>query len=327
MQLDTMNGNLRQVVQRWNLGAIAYQLYYSPKRRIQKWFRKGIVNSAIDAHCEQQMEQAAYHLPPVTATSAGCFLDIHFLTGKWFWYQTCFCAWSLAQHTELAIRPVIYDDGSLEPRYQDAIQRVFPHVKFLLKPELDTRIDEVLPQSQFPYLRDRRQYYPNIRKLTDIHAGSHGWKLVLDSDMLFFRTPTLLLTWLQSPQQPCHMVDTETAYGYPETLMESLAGTPIRDRLNVGICGLNSDDIDWEQLEYWCKRLIDKHGTHYYQEQALIAMLMAGKPCTVAPAEEYIVMPHQAEVIQPQAVLHHYVSDSKPWYFRYGWKHILKSDR
>jgi hypothetical protein len=29
-------------------------------------------------------------------------------------------------------------------------------------------------------------------------------------------------------------------------------------------------------------------------------------------------------VVAPKAVLHHYVADSKSWYFRYGWKHILR---
>jgi hypothetical protein len=107
--------------------------------------------------------------------------------------------------------------------------------------------------------------------------------------------------------------------------MQALAGAPIADRLNVGICGLKSEDIDWEQLEYWCKTMIETHGTHYYQEQALIAMLMAGQPCTVAPTEDYIVMPNQAEGMDPRAILHHYVADSKPWYFRYGWQHIANS--
>jgi hypothetical protein len=119
------------------------------------------------------------------------------------------------------------------------------------------------------------------------------------------------------------MVDVEESYGYSKALIASLAQAKIPDRVNVGICGLNSDDIDWEELEYWAKTLIDSEGTTYYMDQALSAMLMAGKSCKISPASDYIVMPNQEEVIQPKAVLHHYVDKSKPWYFRYGWKHIL----
>ncbi|UBF27338.1 glycosyl transferase [Kovacikia minuta CCNUW1] len=327
MYSSSFSSNLQQLLKSLKLGAIAYRLYYAPRNAARSSLRKGLWNTVVDAQAQRRMEQAAYQLPTIPSDTSLPALEVHFLTGKKFWYQTCFCAVSLAQQTELPIRPVIYDDGSLQKCYQEAIQRIFPNVKIFLKPELDVLIEEYLPQHRFPYLRDRRQYYPNIRKLTDVHLGNHGWKLVLDSDMLFFRPPTLLLNWLQAPQAPCYMVDTETSYGYPKPLMEALVQTEIPDRVNVGICGLNSDEIDWEQLEFWCKTMIEQQGTHYYQEQALIAMLMAGKPCVIAPVENYIVMPNQEETIHPQAILHHYVADSKPWYFRYGWRHIQKGDR
>ncbi|MBD2357543.1 glycosyl transferase [Tolypothrix sp. FACHB-123] len=308
-------------------GVIAYKLYYAPKGFLQKLLKKGAINTAVNFQAQLQMEQAAYRLKTVKSESAISPLEIHFLTGKRFWYQTCFCAYSMAEHTNIPLCPVIYDDGSLEKESQKEILRIFPNAKIILKPKLEEHLDKYLPQMKFPYLRERRLNYPNMRKLTDIHAGSKGWKLVLDSDMLFFHTPDVLLDWLKSPQQPCHMVDVETSYGYSDALMTSLAKAAIPERLNVGICGLKSEDIDWEQLEYWCKTMIQQQGTHYYQEQALVAMLMAGKACKVVSAEDYIVMPTQEEVIQPKAVLHHYVADSKPWYFRYGWKHVLRNSQ
>lgn len=322
-----MGNYLRSLLKKLHFGVILYRLYYAPKAFLQTCLRKGTINMAIDYQARLQMEAAAYKLQSVEVDALTNPLEIHFLSGKKFWYQTCFCAYSMVQHAETNLRPVIYDDGSLEKKYQDEIQRIFPDARFILKQEIQERLDECLPPSKFPYLRERRANYPNMRKLTDIHVGSRGWKLVLDSDMLFFRSPTFLLNWLKSPQQLCHMVDVETSYGYSDALMSSLTGAEIPERLNVGICGLNSEDIDWEQLEFWCKTTIEQEGTHYYQEQALTMMLMAGKPCAVAPAQDYIVMPKREEVIQPKAVLHHYVADSKPWYFRYGWKHVFHSDR
>jgi hypothetical protein len=303
-----------------HLGRVLYLLYFQPKGFLEQCVRKGAFNMAIDAYARNQMAKAAYHLSTIPPSSAAP-LDLYFLTGRKFWDQTCLCAYSFAQHSPIPIRPIIYDDGSLTKFHRKTIQRIFPTAQFFSKLELDDRIHTHLPTSKFPYLNERRQNYPNIRKLTDIHIGSTGWKLVLDSDMLFFRTPNTLLNWLQNPQQPCHMVDVETSYGYPDEFMQALAGAPIADRINVGICGLQSEAIDWEQLEYWCKTMIETYGTHYYQEQALIAMLMAGKSCMIASEQDYIVMPDRIEVTQPKAILHHYVADSKPWYFRYGWKH------
>jgi len=107
--------------------------------------------------------------------------------------------------------------------------------------------------------------------------------------------------------------------------MSELTQSTLPDKLNSGISGLESDRIDWEQLENWCKIMIEREGTHYYQEQALTAMLMTNGPHLPVPAEEYVVLPSLSEAQQPRAVLHHYVSDTKTLYFRYGWKHIVNT--
>jgi hypothetical protein len=314
---------IRKLLKPLKLGVLFYRFYYAPQAFVRKIARQGAINMVVDSQAQLQMEKSAYRLQPLNVRQIDVTaLDIYFLTGKNFWYQTCFCAYSMSQHTDAVLRPVIYDDGSLEKKYQNEIVRIFPNAKIILKQEIEESIDKYLPNNKFPYLRERRLNYPNMRKITDIHIGSHGWKLVLDSDMLFFQTPDILIEWLKFPKQPCHMVDVETSYGYSEDLMTSLAQSEIAERVNVGICGVRSEDIDWEKLEYWCKTMIEQQGTHYFQEQALVAMLVAGKSCTIAPASEYIVMPGKDEVIEPTAILHHYVADSKPWYFRYGWKHI-----
>jgi hypothetical protein len=140
--------------------------------------------------------------------------------------------------------------------------------------------------------------------------------------MLFFRRPDLLLAWLEAPARPVHMTDVHDAYGYSRTLMDSLAGAPIPRRLNVGLCGLRSDELDWDRLESWCHSLQDAEGTSYYQEQALAAMWLAGRECVAAPAEDYVLMPNEDEARHPRAVMHHYVHLSKRGYFRHGWRHI-----
>ncbi|MEL7038540.1 MAG: glycosyl transferase [Cyanobacteria bacterium J06592_8] len=318
-----MNISVKQFAKSLNLGVVAYRLYYAPKGFIQHYIRRDPMRRAIDEQARQKMEAAAYHLKPIQNDPTTESYEIYFLSGQRFWYQTCFCAYSMALHSNINLRPVVYDDGTLENKYVEQIKRIFPDAKVIYLNEIEERLEEYLPVSKFPYLRERRANYPNMRKLTDIHIASSGWKLVLDSDMIFFRTPTFLINWLKSPSKPCHMVDVETSYGYSDALMTSLTGAEITERLNVGICGLNSDEIDWEQLEFWCRTLIEKEGTHYYQEQAITAMLMAGQPCAIATEKDYIVMPDKEEVVKPKAILHHYVADSKPWYFRYAWKHIV----
>ena len=322
MIINSRPNRLRQLAKILNLGSLLYRTYYSPRRFLKECQTRGASNMAIDHWSRLQMEAAAYHLPTISTDNNRETFSVYFLSGRKFWYQTCFCAYSFAQSGNINLRPVVYDDGTLAQKYINEVLRIFPLAKIVSTTEIEEQLNQHLPVDRFPYLRERRTNYPNMRKLTDIHVGYQGWKLVLDSDMLFFRGPKFLVNWLKSPQQPCYMVDTETSYGYSNQLMASLTQAQLPDRLNVGICGLNSSSIDWEQLEFWCKTLIEQEGTHYYQEQALVAMMLANQSCSVAPAEDYVVMPDRDETIQPKAILHHYVSDSKPWYFRYGWRHI-----
>ncbi len=235
-----------------------------------------------------------------------------------------FCLWSFARHSARPLAPVIYDDGSLRADHQEPLARLFPSARFVARSKAVARLDQHLPAARFPFLRERWLNYPNIRKLIDPHLGSRGWKLVIDSDLLFFRRPQFLLDWLDRPDRPLHAVDCTTSYGYSRPLMSELAGAPVAELVNVGLTGLDSAALDWEHLEHWCAALITREKTSYYLEQALIAILVAGRECAIVPATDYITMPRPPEALECRAVMHHYVAGSKRWYFQHNWRKVLQ---
>ena len=73
------------------------------------------------------------------------------------------------------------------------------------------------------------------------------------------------------------MLDVHDAYGYPAATLAALAGRVVPACVNVGVCGFDSDNLDWPRLESWTAELLTRHGTSYYLEQALIALLLAEK--------------------------------------------------
>jgi hypothetical protein len=324
MNLNHGLSDIKEWAKSRGLGALLYKMYYAPKASIRQTFRWGFINTYLTDRGKRQMELAVTQLKPLDTFTEHQELEIYFMTGKKYWYQTCFCIHSMKIHSKSNLKPIIYDDGTLQEKQKDEIKRLFSNSQIVSLESVEQRLDQALPISKFPMLRERRLQQPLLRKLTDFHAGSKGWKLFLDSDMLFFYPPTFLIEWLNSPQHPCYMVDVKNAYGYSDELIESLAGNKIPDLVNIGIFGLQSEDIDWEKLEFWLKTLLEKEGTHYNVTQCLSAMYLSGKSCLIAPAQDYIVLPDVHEAIKPKAVLHHYVADSKPSYFRYGWKHIAK---
>ncbi len=305
-------------------GRILYLAYHRPRAFLAQSRREGGPwQQWLTRRGRHAMTAAARKLPPLPPSPDGAE-EIVFLSGARFWYQTAFCFVSLCRHAGRPLRPVIYDDGSITADVAAECRRVCPGVHIVPRAEIEAHLDRVLPAAKYPALRARRLVYPNLRKLTDVHAGRTGWRLVLDSDMLFFRRPERLLAWLATPDRPLHMLDVDDAYGYPLPLLESLTGAAIPRRVNVGICGLRSDTLDWPQIEYWCRELETRAGTSYYQEQALTAMLLARDGAECLPAADYRLMPDDAECQRPTAALHHYVDLSKRGYFRHAWRHIAR---
>lgn len=316
---------MHSLLRRAGLGRALYRVYHAPLGAVRASIAAGgPLEQWRTAQGRRAMEVAAETLPPPVPTEDPALRNVHVLTGRHFWYQTAFCLWTFARATGCRLAPVVIDDGSLRPFHFAALARLFPDARLVPESETVARLERVLPMAQFPTLRARRLAFPLLRKLVDVHAGLMGWRLFVDSDMLFFRRPDLLLRWLERPEIPLRATDVENAYGYPLTLLNELAQCPVDEKVNTGLLGLRSDTIDWFRLEEWCRTLIERAGTHYYQEQALVALLLAGQSHVAAPIEEYVTFPRPPEVDACHAVMHHYVAGSKRWYFQRNWRRALE---
>lgn len=309
--------------QRLTAGRLFYLTVHQPLGWVERsWREGGPLNQWITRRGRLAMIEAARHLPPLPPAAPGS-PEVCFLTGRRFWYQTAFCFSSLCHHSARSFTPVFIDDGSFDDTLRAECLRLFPGARIPSRDEISARLEATLPAARFPTLNAQRRTYIHLRKITDVHAGLSGWRLVLDSDMLFFRRPDALLDWCDRPVNPVHMLDVHDAYGYPLETLSTLAGHPIPGKVNVGVCGLRSDTLDWEKIEWWCARLLALHGSSYYLEQALVALLLAGRESTCLPAADYLLMPDKRECRDPKAVLHHYVMESKRDYFRHTWKRLL----
>jgi hypothetical protein len=295
-------------------------LYRYPKSNLKRFKHfGGYLNYRKMTANRKLMQKAAFGLPPVNSDASG--LPLYFLTGKKYLYQTLFCIRSLTKSSKQQFRFVIVDDGSFDAHMIGEINRLLPGAEIITQTIIDQNLEKILPLSKYPVLRHKREVYPHLKKLTDIHTlPIEGWKLVLDSDMLFFASPVTIISWLKNPDKPVHMVDCLESYGYSQQLMKELTGHAIPSMLNVGVIGLNSASLNWSVLENWVMKLEEKEGTTYYLEQALSAMLIGEAPTVVLPSEQYIVNPDDHLIEETMGILHHYVDLSKKGYFNKAWK-------
>jgi len=304
-------------------GKILLACWHQPIGRMRDSLRNGgPVATWITRRHQREMARAATRLPALPAFPGAPAVTLHLMTGRRFWDQTVFCLHSFARAARCNVQAELYDDGTIDAACAGQLAALGPGARIHEAETLRAALDRRLPADRFPVLRERWLNYPNLRKLINVHAAGGGWKLVLDSDLLFFRRPGFLLDWLAAPDRPLHAVDCHESYGYSRDLLARLAGAPIPPLVNVGLCGLRSDGLDWDELERWSAELIARERTSYYLEQALVAMLAARQPCAVAPAADYLTLPARAEAVAPRAVMHHYVDTSRRWLYRYGWRRV-----
>ena len=303
------------------LQQIVNVLYRHPLSQLKRYRRfGGYFSYRAMMSGSRQMMEASLQLPPVQCYAHG--LPVYFLTGKNYLYQTLFCIWSLVKFTNEEFLFILVDDGSFDSTLVTQIQKQLPGCTIVMQDEVDKNLQQRLPSQQYSHLYQKRIVYPHLKKLTDIHTlAGVDWKLVLDSDMLFWDTPHEIIQWLKKPEQPIHMVDCVESYGYSKQLMEKLSGHPIPSLLNVGAIGLNSTEINWSVLDNWMKVLEEKEGSSYYLEQALTAMLIGEQQSTILDKDQYKVNPSQGDTKPP--VLHHYVDLSKKYYYTQAWKKVI----
>jgi len=278
------------------------------------------------------MEAAAWQLESMGSRQedrasdiSGKPLEVHMLVGTRFWFIAAFAVVSLQRQIDGSMHVHFYDDGTLEPKQREKLETLAAVVTFHDRAGIDARIEEFLPEDRFPFIRERLRNYPNLKKLTDPHVGSTGPKLVMDADVLFFDEPVELLQWFEDPKHILCATDVTESYGYSRTLMEKLAGAPIPALVNVGITGLRSESLDWEEVERWCRELITREKTNYYLEQALVGMLCAKRPFNQLDLARYITGPADEQVLSGAGVMQHYVDLSKKEYFRSAWKKFSES--
>ncbi len=306
-------------------GRLLYLMYYAPLGAVRRSIREGgPLQQWRVARAHRAMQQAASQLapqdvpPPPDDEPPVCFL-----TGKKYWHQTAFCAHSLEHAAGRTFHFQFFDDGSFDQTLIREANRLFPRASIHDAASLATSLDQHLPANRYPILRAHRLVYPHLKKLTDLHCGQNSPRLVLDSDMLFFRRPNALLDWLATPTCPLHMADVDDAYGYPQDVLSSLSTSTIPSRVNVGVLGLNSAQINWSRLESICATLLSLHGPSYYLEQALSALILSElPPATSLPVAQYLTWPNRDECVRPTAALHHYVADSTLTYYSLAWRHF-----
>jgi hypothetical protein len=313
------------------VGKLLYKFYFQRKNE-QATVKKfgGKRNYLTMLAAEQEMK--AYALNDLTIKSNfnpdGKF-KINFLTGDRFIHQTLFCTYSffkfltIEESSNFSVH--YYSDGTLSAALAATLKKRFPNIRVIGFEETKIAIQNHLPASLFPYLNKKINTHPLFKKLVYPHLNNKGLSAFFDSDMLFIKKPVEFLNWLYTPGDPKNTAfciqDVNRSYGYSEAEILKIWPVPVRNDINSGMYAVCSEHMNFQFIENLVKAFEVNFGSQYYLEQLITAIILEkSADLYIAPRSAYIVLPTREQIKNQAGTLHHYVNESKEFYFKESWK-------
>ncbi len=243
------------------------------------------------------------------------------VAGKNNWYQMIFCLYSFYTQLGFNLKTVVIDDGTLDEAFHLIIKKQLPYVEIISHEEAHQKVISYFPGNIYPVISGLFDKFVVFKKLFHARILIKGPVLVLDADMLFYKRPDALIKWIHTSEKPVYMYDKYTIYG-PQT-DELLKKNVIKANVNTGIIGLNNDLLNWNEIENFAGEYLQNGPLTYLMEQALYAMYLNKKEAICLPMEDYEILPEKAEAQDPKAVMHHYPTEYRKYYYRFAWRKVL----
>lgn len=239
--------------------------------------------------------------PPVLGLSDGS-CEIHVLTCERDWLDLIWCLKSLYSVSETRFRLCIHEDGSLGSAGIDALVRHFPDARVIRRSEADETVGRAL--RGYPKCNALRQSNNLAMKVFDFLTYLESERLfLLDSDILFFRRPTVLLQRLADRAYSYNSLNKDWGMGYsvrPEAVQSDL-GFPFQSLINSGLGLIHKTSYHLSEFERWLE--IPEILSHPHRiEQTLVALASSKFGHEFLP-EEYDV---RLERTKPTEIVKHY---------------------
>ena len=205
--------------------------------------------------------------------------------------------------------PILHEDGSFHESDVLEFRSLFPDASIIRRSEADGTLNEAL--KSFPACRAHRMNHNWFLKVFDTrHYAKHDRYIVLDSDIVFFRSPAFVLRWMEERADTCwFMEDTKEKYACPREQIEKALGFALWGRVNSGLDLMPRAAADLALAEAFLERCAPIAKEYKFLEQSLFAVFGSawGRGGLLPP--EYEIS--HANFRRRGAVCRHYIASSK----------------
>ena len=247
--------------------------------------------------------------------------EIHVLTSRQDWLNLIWVLKSFYHASGRQYTLCIHEDGSLDDEQCQTLRRHFPDARVITRQAADVAVAAVLADR--PRSRAFRDSNPLALKVFDFGVFLQSDRMfLLDSDILFFTPPEVLLNRLESPGYRRNTLNRDWAYGYSidQSTAQGLSGFCLEPLVNSGLGLIHRDSIDLAQVEEW----LGLNGilSHSHRiEQTLIALYSCRFGFEFLPAE-YDVRINDGKPADP---CRHYTGPIRHWMYSEGMRRLWRS--
>lgn len=209
--------------------------------------------------------------PPVNGlTDRSC--EIHALTCERDWVDLIWSLKSLFSVSDVRFRLCIHDDGSLRQEGLAALRYHFPDARVISRGDADKKVGHML--GNHPRCLALRQSNNLSLKVFDFLSYLESDRLfLLDSDILFFRRPTVLLQRIGDQEYTRNTLNRDWGMGYsvePQNVQDIL-DFPFQSHINSGLGLIHRESYDLDDFERWLE--VPGILSHSHRiEQTLVAL-------------------------------------------------------
>ena len=251
--------------------------------------------------------------------------EIHILTSEKDFLNAVWCLKTFYYYSGTRPELVIHGDGTLGTNNINTALKNFPNCRIIRKSDADRDLERFL--AGFKYCRKnrlRKDFWSAVRLFDFCYYARAERLLVLDSDVLFFRTPTEIIENIQAGK-PFFNSDYQNAYSHPPGVLEKILGIEMIPKVNAGLISLHKQHYanNLDLIEYYFEKMeeIISDVEYNWHEQTMHAILLS-KYGAVRLSEQHQISRNHP--LSDKTVSHHFVADgsgSRIDFYREGLRH------
>lgn len=220
----------------------------------------------------------------------------------------------------------IHEDGSFSSDDREFLRAIFPEVTIVKREQISQQVLSAL-QEKFPAAYKFRKlseedsrYVFNLKLIDPLFVGEAKVRLILDSDLIWFKKPDELIGALEGGKLPIFMGgfgDMDFVFSDGTTLSKEISG------INSGVVGYEKSKFSLEKLEEFYSRVGENTNPHFIEQAGYAYILTRDTKPNFLPSDRYIIK----GPMNSSSVMKHYTSPRREQLWFEGVRELSKTNK